>query len=173
MGKGEEVDLPLHAEALFYLGTAYVRKGQNDAAAQVFGLTLDALKRSLSSPPLNENWIRSRMLNNKCWVEAVSGIDLDAALSDCDQSLSLAPNDADTLNGRAFALYRQKKFKEALGGFDSTLNIKSDDVEALFMRGVVKLQVGDEAGGMTDVKAARSKDANIDALYSGYGIAVK
>ncbi len=173
MGNGEVSELPVHAEALFFMGTAYVRKGQNDAATQVFALALDALKRSLSGPPLKAYWIRSRMLNNKCWIEAVSGIELDAALADCDQSLTLAPNDPDTLNGQAFALYRQKKFKEALAGFDSTLKVQFDNAEALFMRGVVKLQLGEEDAGITDIKAARAKDSNIDTLYSGYGIRVK
>jgi tetratricopeptide (TPR) repeat protein len=172
MGKGDIEALPFHAQALFFLGTAYARQGQNDAAAQVFGLTLATLKRILSGEPLNQYWKKSQMLNNKCWIEAISGIELDEALSDCDQSLMLAPNNLDTLNGRAFALYRQKKFKEALADFDTVLNVQSDNAEALFMRGVIKLQNGQEDAGITDVKAARSKDPNIDTLYSGYGIKV-
>jgi tetratricopeptide (TPR) repeat protein len=172
--KGSSYNSPQQAQAVFFAATAYVRKGQNDAAAQLFGLAIGTLERTLQDPsPDNITRKRFQIYNNLCWIKAVSGIAIDTAIADCDQSLMLAPNNADTVNGRAFVLYRQRKYADALAGYDNALAMQSENAPALFMRGVVKLMLKDENGANADIKAARSSDSNIDILYSGYGVKVK
>ena len=168
----DEYYRPQLAQVLFFLATAYIRKAQTEVATKTFGLALDAIELVLRQPHGSSS-DNSEILNNRCWTKAVSGIELNSALADCDEALKLTPNSPDTLDARAFVLYRQGKYRDALTAYDVALTCKSDNASALFMRGVTKFQLGDEPGGDSDVKVARTKDADIDALYAGYGITLK
>jgi tetratricopeptide (TPR) repeat protein len=172
-----DTTLPAQAQALYFIGTAYVRAGKKDEATTVFQLALGTIERVLHEHPIDglrpANWKFSQIFNNRCWIKAISGIELETAIADCDQALTLSPNDPDTRDARAFVLYRQRKFKDALAAYDALLVDQKDYVAALFMRGVIKLVLGDEGGADADIKAAREKDPNIDIVYAGYGIKVK
>ena len=73
-----DYDVRQVAEALFFMGTAYVRQGNNDLAAKTFNTALAAVERYIEKNP-NE----AISLNNRCWIRAVVGTALDKALEDC------------------------------------------------------------------------------------------
>jgi tetratricopeptide (TPR) repeat protein len=163
--------LPEISKALFFMATSFVRKNDATAAAKYFGLALETLRMSFQKRE-SESRI-PELLDNSCWIKAISGIQLATALADCDRALSLKPNYPDCLDARAFALFRLKKYEDSLTAYDTALNANTNNSSALFMRGVVELELGREQAGDIDLRSARKIEPQIDKLYAGYKITVQ
>jgi tetratricopeptide (TPR) repeat protein len=112
-------------------------------------------------------------LNDRCFWRAIAKTDLDGALSDCDQSLKLAPHQATTLDSRAFVLFQQGKYPEALAGYEAALAIDSTLAPSLWMRGLVKGKLGDDEGKKADIAAATRDDPNIEAQFKRIGVSLQ
>jgi tetratricopeptide (TPR) repeat protein len=171
MFRNDDYYHPQISKALFFMATSFVREDDPTSATKYFGLALDANKVSIQEH--RSDFQTPELLDNSCWIKAVSGIQLDTALGDCDRALSLKPDYSDCLDARAFALFRLQKYREALKAYDTALNAKTDNAAALFMRGVVKFELGLEHEGDIDLKSARKIEPQIDTLYAGYQIKVQ
>jgi hypothetical protein len=110
------------------------------------------------------------VLNNRCYWRGVAKKELDAALSDCDKSLKLKPQDAATLDSRAFVLYQQGKYQEALDVYDTVLKIDPRHAASLLVRGYAKGKLGDTAGKNADIAAAVVSDPDIPTEYKRFGV---
>ncbi|MDP9415355.1 MAG: tetratricopeptide repeat protein [Pseudomonadota bacterium] len=110
------------------------------------------------------------LLNNRCWTRATHNVELEQALSDCDQALKLAPDRPDVMDSRAFVLLRMGRFKEAVASFDKALALAPTMAASLYGRGIAKLRDGNREEGEKDLAAARRYVFDIDAVYRGYGI---
>jgi tetratricopeptide (TPR) repeat protein len=93
------------------------------------------------------------------------------ALSDCNESLRIRPNDAETLSGRGFAYLRLGFYRTAIRDYDAALEFKPDTAMYLYARGLAKMEAGFVEGGEADIAAARSLDAKIDAKFEAYDAA--
>ncbi len=82
--------------------------------------------------------------------------------ADFDQAVALAPKDANIRLLRAEFRYRQGKFDKALADYDAVLKLDAARPMALYGRGAARLHLGDEAGGLSDQKAARALDPNLE-----------
>jgi tetratricopeptide (TPR) repeat protein len=56
--------------------------------------------------------------NNRCWARVIVGQQLQQALADCNESLRILPNDADTLDSRGFAHLKLDQLDDAIVDFD-------------------------------------------------------
>jgi len=121
------------------------------------------LDHLLTSDPNNIQGLSSR-----CYTRATVKSDLDEALADCDQAIRLMPGDPDILGVRAFVLYQQGNYQQALDAYDATLAIAPKIASALFMRGCAKGKLGDVAGKDADIAAARAIQANIELVFKPF-----
>lgn len=109
-------------------------------------------------------------LNSRCWVRGVRDTELPAALADCQQSLLVRPNSAETLDSLAMIYFRQGRFDEAVNEYTAALATDPNQTASRFMRGVAKLRAGDRGGGTADIAAAEATDKSVAGQFAGYGI---
>lgn len=94
--------------------------------------------------------------NERCWVRAVAGRDLDTALADCNAALAAAPGKANRLDSRALVHLRRGELKDALADYDAALRGDPKAPSTLYARGIAKLRLGDKTGGRADIEAAKT-----------------
>ncbi len=127
---------------------------------------IDDYTRAIDLDPQNAS-----ALHERCFARAILGVDLEDALSDCNESLRIRPNDAETLSGRGFAYLRLGFYRTAIRDYDAALEFKPDTAMYLYARGLAKMEAGFDEGGEADIAAARSLDAKIDAKFEAYDAA--
>jgi len=171
--------MPALYPAIFNRGNAYYAKRDYEHATRDYRQAL-ALN---PNPPnylfaLDRNqrisWKKqdsAEALNKRCWIRALTGEKLDAALSDCDESLKLQPNSPATLDSRALVHLRMGHFERAISDADTALESRSRNASSLFVRGLAKRRLGDAPGAERDLEDARATDPKIDDLYVNIGVA--
>ncbi len=112
-------------------------------------------------------------LNGRCWVRAIMGRELHLALDDCNESLRIRPNDADTLDSRAFTCLKLGQINHAIADYDAALSLDRNLPDSYYGRGVAKLKKGDSHGGNTDIAAAKVIEPAIAERFAKYGIRVE
>ena len=144
-------------EKAYYLrGNALLSKSEYRKAIDDYGSALQ-----LTSDDANA-------LHERCFARAVLAIELEDALSDCNESLRIRPNDSETLGGRGFVYLRLGFFRTAILDYDAALEHKPGTALFLYARGTAKLKAGDIESGNNDLAAARSADPEIDAVFARY-----
>lgn len=109
--------------------------------------------------------------NALCWTRATAGIDLRAALEDCDTAVAKAPDNSDPIDSRAFVLLRLGRIDEAITGYDRALALQEDDLaDSLFGRAVALSRKGETAKAEFDRAAALLIDPDIDEMFRYYGL---
>jgi hypothetical protein len=149
-----ENEAKIAAEPLSVVQSAY-----KEYAAQ----RIAELDHLLTSDPDNLQGLSSR-----CYTRATVKSNLDKALADCDQAIRLMPGNPDILGVRAFVLYQQGNYQQALDAYDATLALKPEIASALFMRGCAKGKLGDAAGKYADIAAAKAIQANIEIVFKPF-----
>ena len=120
-----------------------------------------ALTRRSTSPEL---------LNSRCWIKALSNIDLAGALADCTRAIELSAEPAAYFDSRAMVHFRSGRMDQALADLDSALLLAPELAPTRFMRGVIASREGNRKGGSADLDAARKLNPAIDAFFARYGI---
>jgi len=82
----------------------------------------------------------------------------------------LMPNNAATLDSRAFIFLKMTQFDAAVSDYDAALRVDPKLAFALYGRGLAKLKNEDPAGE-ADIAAAKALQADIADEYRRYGIA--
>jgi tetratricopeptide (TPR) repeat protein len=189
-----EKSLQLNATEITALkGQGYVaaRKGDNAAAIATFTHILDikpddiqarvsrasvlaedhqydyALKEMdavVGKAPDNPIW-----LNNRCFYRAMSGKDLNDALTDCNASLKIKDAVA-TRDSRGLVNLRLGKFDDAVADYDLALSQQPKMAPSLFGRGIAKLRKGAAGDGQADISAALAIDPKVEKEFAGYGV---
>jgi tetratricopeptide (TPR) repeat protein len=98
------------------------------------------------------------------------GGELPQALTDCNQSLTLRPNDPDILDSRGFTYLRLGQLDSAIADFDAALKLNPKLAASLYGRGIAKSRKGDSAGGEDDIAAAKAVKADIAETFAKYGV---
>jgi tetratricopeptide (TPR) repeat protein len=109
-------------------------------------------------------------LNARCWVRGVLDTQLQAALADCQQSLAVRPNSAETIDSQALIYFRLGRFRDAVDGYKAALVVDPKQVESRFMLGVAELRAGDQVEGQTDLATAEASDGALADRFAAYGI---
>lgn len=106
----------------------------------------------------------------RCWIRGLANKELDAGLADCDRSLQLESGQAGVLDIRGFVLFRLGRTQDAIAAFTDALRIAPNRASALYMRGIVEREVGQENASGTDIAHALEIDKNIATTYARFGV---
>jgi tetratricopeptide (TPR) repeat protein len=145
------------------LTIAYYNRANARLQKGEYRKAIDDYSKAIDHDPQNAS-----ALHERCFARAVIGVDLEDALSDCNESLRIRPNDSETLGGRGFVYLRLQFYRTAIRDYNAALEFKPDTAMFLYARGTAKIQSGDGEGGEADIAAARSLDPKIDAVFEAY-----
>jgi tetratricopeptide (TPR) repeat protein len=109
-------------------------------------------------------------LNDICYTLAVENMELDSDLALCDASLKLEPQEAATLDSRAFVLMRLGRNAEALTAYDAALAAKPDLYESLYGRGLVEARLGRSTQSERDIADALKGRPQIREEFAEMGL---
>lgn len=133
------------------------------------GLTgTDALMKGLDFM-IAANQTDADVLNTACWERTKVGLQMDAAMADCNESLRLDPSSAEAFDTRCFAFYRLGQYVAAIKDCTAALDRNAKLPNSLYVRGLAKLKTGDTAGSNADIAAAKAINPKIADEYAGYG----
>jgi tetratricopeptide (TPR) repeat protein len=110
------------------------------------------------------------LLNARCWVKGTLNTMLDTALKDCTKAIELSESPQKAMDSRAMVYFRLKRFDDALADLNAALDIDPDLPASMYMRGVIRKQMGDAKAGEGDLAAARMMTPTIDHNYAKFGI---
>jgi tetratricopeptide (TPR) repeat protein len=112
-------------------------------------------------------------LNGRCWDRASLGLDLAAALKDCDSAIRLSTEEAKwgALDSRAFVYFRLNEYAKAIADYDASLKLRPKNAWSLYGRGIAKLRENKTAEGHADVSQAVAIAPNIAEQFKKRGIA--
>jgi tetratricopeptide (TPR) repeat protein len=123
----------------------YERADLPPAAIDQFSLWIDAHSEDARLP---------QALNGRCWLRALTGVDLDKALKDCDRAIRNAPKNAAMLDSRGLVHLRLGDLDRAIADYDGALAINPKLGWSLYGRGLAKQLKGLTAEGAADIAAA-------------------
>jgi tetratricopeptide (TPR) repeat protein len=109
-------------------------------------------------------------LNSLCYGLAGENMRLDRAIADCDASLKLRPNDAATLDSRAFTLMRMGRDADALAAYDAALKADPTVYTSLYGRGLVEARLGRGPDAARDTAAALAARPHMREDFAEMGI---
>ncbi|MDP3803134.1 DUF3857 domain-containing protein [Brevundimonas sp.] len=98
------------------------------------------------------------LANNVCWAQAISGFDLELALTDCDRALSAG--EAAYIDSRAMVLLHMGRYAEARADYERAVAAAPDQAASVYGLGMARLALGDE-GGREDLARARAIDIDV------------
>jgi tetratricopeptide (TPR) repeat protein len=97
---------------------------------------------------------RPEALNDRCWARALAGVDLSAALSDCNNALRQRAGNTGILDSKAMVELRMGDLDKAIRDYNTVLAKRPRSAWSLYGRGVAKQRKGDAVGGKADIDAA-------------------
>jgi tetratricopeptide (TPR) repeat protein len=149
---------PNYASAFYNRGLAYERNGDYAHAAGDYD---DLIRLQPANP---EAW------NARCRVRATVDQQLREALADCNESLRLAPDIADTISNRGFVYLKLGDFDKSIVEYDAALRLHPELATAFHGRSLAKRKIGDGAGAEADFLAARAIDQGVAEEFVKRGI---
>jgi tetratricopeptide (TPR) repeat protein len=87
---------------------------------------------------------------NRCVVLTRAGR-LEDGLRDCQRALQLCPGDLHALESRGYAYLKSAQYALAIADYDVVLRASPDSPDALYGRGLAKMQMGDNTGSSADM----------------------
>jgi len=114
---------------------------------------MDSVKNSIS------DFLNAKTINPKCDTAFYALAELYAyyrnepklALSYYDSTLKISGNSYDAQFGKAFMLYRLKRFQTSVKEFDTCFKLRQDDKRLYFYRGSARLALGDSINACSDL----------------------
>lgn len=110
------------------------------------------------------------LLNERCWMRAQAGLELDAALDDCNRAVKRASGAAAFLDSRGLVYLRQGKYAAAIADYDAALAIAPRMAWSLYGRGLARIALGQKDAGEADTAAAVAVAPDIAAEAKRHGI---
>jgi tetratricopeptide (TPR) repeat protein len=110
------------------------------------------------------------VLNSRCWVRGVRNTQLDGALADCQASLQLKPDVAETLDSLGLVYFRLGRYDDAVKTYTQALAIDDTLPSSHYVRGVAELRLGDQVAAQADLQRAAAEDKGMAARFAGWGV---
>jgi tetratricopeptide (TPR) repeat protein len=114
-------------------------------------------------------------LNSRCWIRALTGVDLALALKDCNAALKGAdkssPLYARITNSRGLVLLRMGDYDKSMSDYDAALKIIPKNPWSWYGRGIDKLRKKKIPEGQADIAQAASLWPKIAEEFNRHGIA--
>jgi len=128
--------------------------------------------------PQYDQWIkyhpqdvrRPEALNDRCWARALAGIDLPAALADCNSAIRQRPGNMSIVDSRALVELRMGDTDKALHDYDAVIAKDPKSAWSLYGRGIAKQRKGDAAGAKADFEAAAAVSPKLARRAKDFGI---
>ncbi|HEY2071351.1 MAG TPA: tetratricopeptide repeat protein [Rhizomicrobium sp.] len=139
-------------------GITYAHLGDADHALADF----DAIAAATPS-----DW---RALSNVCWFRGLFNRELDKAEAACRRGLELSPNNAALLDSLAFLQFRRGQLADAEKTYSAAIAANPRSYQSFYMRGVVRRQTGDTAGGDADIAAGLAGAPDEADEFARYGV---
>ncbi|MEZ6021968.1 MAG: tetratricopeptide repeat protein [Hyphomonadaceae bacterium] len=131
---------------------------------QDFLSEIEFLNEAIGHSPRNAD-----LYNNRCWVRATEGVDLDMALYDCDEALRIEPGFVAALDSRGLVHYKLGEYEAAIADYEAALAIEPGRGHYMYGRGLARLGLGQVDEGASDLAAAEQAQPGVAALYRSYG----
>jgi len=164
---GQVMQTPaLAALAWPYLGRgrAYETLGKKDLSLADFNQAVVEIERAKSDP------MAGPVYNERCYLLAELGQNLDQALSDCNKAIAAQPDSFNFVDSRAFVEYRLGSYAAAIADCGAALAKNQKMPSSLYVRGLAEIATGNAAGGNADIAAAEAIDGKIADEFASYGI---
>ncbi|MEZ5958342.1 MAG: hypothetical protein R3C27_14150 [Hyphomonadaceae bacterium] len=142
-------------------GRSSVQQQQIVAYQNDLAMLNEALQRTPSDAGL---------LNNRCWLRAVNGDNLDLALADCNASLATVPNDANVHDSRGLVQFKRGDYAASFADYDAAVQIEPERGHFLYGRGLARIALGQTAEGDADLVHAEELEPGVVEAYSSYNI---
>lgn len=132
------------------------------------GQTQDGLDRltdlaDLASPG-------SEAFNALCWYAGIWNLATRDTLPVCLKAVEQSAGGVGALDSRALVLFRLGEARQALTDLDKVLTASPGEHASRYLRGIVRLELGD-AAGREDIALALSAEPALEAIYRAYGLA--
>jgi tetratricopeptide (TPR) repeat protein len=131
------------------------------AAIDQYNLWIDAHSEDSRLP---------QALNGRCWARALTGVDLDKALNDCNRAIRNAPKNAAMFDSRGLVRLRLGDLDKAIADYDAALAINPRLGWSLYGRGLAKQRKGLTADGGADIAAATAINPKLPELVKMRGL---
>ncbi|OYW44456.1 MAG: hypothetical protein B7Z33_11520 [Sphingomonadales bacterium 12-68-11] len=112
------------------------------------------------------------MLNAKCWYQGTWNVRREELPELCTEAVEKADFSPPVLDSRAMGYYRLGRYQDALKDLNAALSANPDQTPSLFMRGVVRREMGDREGA-EDIRAALARQPSLERFYARFGIAAR
>jgi len=109
------------------------------------------------------------MLNARCWYQATWNYQAEELVERCTEAVERADWSAPVLDSRAMGYYRLGRYEDALKDLEAALSANPELTPTLFMRGVVRRELGDR-GGERDIREALARQPSLERNYARFGI---
>ena len=109
------------------------------------------------------------LLNSQCWLAGTWQTNLDTATDVCDEAVTALNHSASVLDSRALVHYRSGDTAAAMQDLEAALRQSPGQSASLYLRGLIRLESGDEAG-QEDLEQARRISPTIDRQYGQWGL---
>lgn len=126
---------------------------------------IERVSEALARDPRN-----AQLLNERCWLRAVEGVELELALADCDAALAAEPNFGAAFDSRGLVNLKRGALAQALADYEAALKIEPGRGHYLYGRGLVRIALGERAEGEADLAAGEAAEPGVAALYRSYGV---
>ena len=157
---------------------AYLRQKKGDIKALLqVSQTYDQAARFESESRLYDDAItrsatpteKSSLLNDRCWARAEWGQELDKALDDCTQALTLNPANVAALDSRGLVNLRLHRLSAAMADYQAALNAGPKS-SATYGRGLVEQAMGQQSDAARDMAVAKRLDPDVAARFASFGV---
>jgi tetratricopeptide (TPR) repeat protein/predicted aspartyl protease len=147
-----------------------------------FELGFDYLHADLLRPAIAQYdmWIAAHgedakmaiALSARCKARAMLGLDLAAALKDCNAAISRSGKlqNPDFLDNLALVRFRLGDYDKSVGGYDAALKLRPRYAWTLYGRGLAKLKKNDRSGGEADISEAIALAPGVPEAYQKMGL---
>jgi tetratricopeptide (TPR) repeat protein len=146
------------------------RIGYADVRATVAGLlgdtgaALSLLAEEVAGKPEN-----SQVLNADCWFRGLFNVALENAVGGCTRAVERADEPMAALDSRAMVQFRLGNYDAALADLDTVLRLAPAVAESRYLRGVIRLRKGDQAG-RDDIEKALRMSPHLAEFYARHGV---
>jgi tetratricopeptide (TPR) repeat protein len=121
--------------------------------------------------PAHRNEVRRDVaLNERCWIRATLGIELEKALDDCGDALDTNRRNPAYLDSRGWVYLRLGEYKKAMSDFDRSIEVRPESAWSLYGRALARARLGQAAQGEADLAAARKMQGDIDQQVARIGL---
>jgi tetratricopeptide (TPR) repeat protein/predicted aspartyl protease len=128
-----------------WMATLYDGAGATAAAINQYSLWIDAHGEDSRLP---------QALNGRCWMRALTGVELDKALGDCNRAIRTSPKNAAMFDSRGLVHLRLGDLDHAISDYNSALAINPKLDWSLYGRGLAEQRKGLKTEGAADIAAA-------------------